>query len=125
MLYCDMTNEIEPALTPEEWAKHSGGTAAVWMSAKLPRSDSEDAEIRLDFAERPIAVIALANAALPDDDPRKITREKLDAMREVFDSWISYQSDIAASMDAAVSSHPAVQDVEELLAALAALLPPE
>ena len=58
---------VEPALTPDEWGELyvegfsvSGGR--LWNSA-----DGQP-------VERPAALMALANASLPDGDPRKITR---------------------------------------------------
>jgi len=55
---------IQPALTPEEWALVGNGRLGA-LNDLVERWDREN----LAF------VIALANHALPDGDPRKITRE--------------------------------------------------
>lgn len=61
------TEPIEPALTAEDWANPSGiglyDLCVRWEPDGLPK------------------IIALANADLPDSDPRKITREKLAGLR--------------------------------------------
>lgn len=96
-----MSERIEPALTPKQWEIRA---------VRLPTDDAyasvygfrvEGAEghgLRLEVdvfnAEHPDemasheipsnalpALIALANAALPDSDPRKITREKIALLR--------------------------------------------
>jgi hypothetical protein len=63
-----MSEKIEPVLTEEEWALGPGvaDLHPVFDGAKI---------------------IAVANARLPESDPRKITREKIAAMRLVFDQW--------------------------------------
>lgn len=68
-----MSDAIPPALTPDEWARvepsdiygHDDG--GVYVGAYR----GGDIEVGV----RDHALIALANAALPDTDPRKITRE--------------------------------------------------
>lgn len=52
----EIQDEIQPALTPEEWAKMGAGGV-----------------IYIDHAK----TMAACNAALPDDDPRRITRTDL------------------------------------------------
>lgn len=90
-----MTPPIPPALTPEEWADAIEGDS-IAIGVEPPRSplsadchspvtltracdDDEEGQIFSDcvqvFASEAPALIALLNAALPDDDPRKITRE--------------------------------------------------
>jgi hypothetical protein len=68
----DETRAIEPALTPEEWQALPDAAAAVAVMA-LPSLRRQP--------ERMQIVMALANAALPDDDPRKITWEDVYALR--------------------------------------------
>jgi hypothetical protein len=67
-------DKIEPALTAEEWAH------------------AMDADVRDGLAyevcylwgrSRPAGAIAIANAALPDSDPRKITRDEPSMLRNV------------------------------------------
>lgn len=62
----DRIDKAEPPLTPNEWARvpehfaHDGFEDAITIAARGKRYG---------------AVMALANAALPDDDPRKIDRD--------------------------------------------------
>lgn len=57
---------------------------------------------------RPAAAIALANAALPDDDPRKITREDVDNLRGILsgDAWAVAKADIKRLADTLESYLP-------------------
>ena len=79
--------KIAPALTPEEWARAGNAQelsfgADGWVTAKASRTDAyRDGALNVKASDRLPALIALANAALPDDDPRKITREWIDRMR--------------------------------------------
>ena len=91
-----MTDRIEPALTPDQWARY-------WMEAEEMVRDT-DATVQ-DYLAReypnPAREIALANAALPDDDPRKITRADVHEL-----AYMADQTDndallrIAAKLDA-------------------------
>lgn len=99
--------KIEPALSAEEWAtsRIPGGVAAgEWITP-----------------EQAPGYIALLNDALPDDDPRKITREKIDKLREM----VSYA---AGAYTFSAESEELKAD-EAMLApfldALASYLPPE
>lgn len=77
-----MTDRIVPALTPEEWANadptslHGFDDGGIYVN--MGRTIDER-----DVSGRPAALLALANAALPDDDPRKITREWLNSLRSL------------------------------------------
>lgn len=65
-----MTQPIEPALSPDEWENPADVGYFDW--------DSGIVDVSADAfrpAKLPAKLIALANAALPDSDPRKITRE--------------------------------------------------
>jgi len=55
-----MTDKIAPALTPEQWEQSATASFVSTLSSA--------------------ALIALANAALPDGDPRKITWAMVDAL---------------------------------------------
>ena len=68
-----MTEPIEPALTPAEWRKFN------------PRDIHT-----LDIVERPEILVAIGNFALPDSDPRKITRETVKRLRALADHLESY-----------------------------------
>jgi hypothetical protein len=130
-----MSEKIEPVLSAEEWrprlhfGAHADETAEVF--AGVERGDtivqvnetwgpnaievwnvsdwSESRSIHSTAPELHV-IIALANAALPDSDPRKITREILERIREVVK-----QSDIAYESD----------DVDTFVNALESYLPPE
>jgi hypothetical protein len=82
--------DITPALSAEDWRE------------VLPNIIGSQAV--------PHQTMAIANAALPDDDPRKITRADVDAIETAMTHAIGYQTRGA---------------IKELRAKLAALLPPE
>jgi hypothetical protein len=97
VLLCGMadTDQITPALTAEEWAR--------WQ-----RHD-DDGRRGMLVGERDAAkVAALGNAALPDDDPRKITRAHIEALMECVK----------------FTGGPEADKAEELAKILTALLPP-
>lgn len=73
-----MTEKIEPALTAEGWRLSSAAERPEHALGSLRGLFPSDEYF--DAADLP-AVIALANAALPDSDPRKITRERVAAIR--------------------------------------------
>lgn len=84
-----MSEKIEPALTPEEWAKLLGGgmldgrwVDGIWKSGGV----SVNSEYTVPLSELPGA-IAIFNAALPDSDPRKITREDVALLRDM-PEWV-------------------------------------
>jgi hypothetical protein len=71
-----MTDRIEPALTPDVWR--------YWLR---DRDDPARAvatacdAVSFDLRQKPERLIALANAALPDPDPRKITHTTVARLR--------------------------------------------
>jgi hypothetical protein len=73
------TPKIAPALTALEWEE-----ALAWPHGLLDYLVKPGDAIGYgkDKPEDLRALIALANAALPDDDPRKITRAGVTAMRD-------------------------------------------
>ena len=89
-----MSEKIEPALSAEEWRDLLEG---------MPVGTFDDA-----------AAIALANHSLADDDPRKITRERIETLR--------------SAMELAVEGRrhyrPAEGDALAFLDALESYLPP-
>lgn len=100
------TNQIQPAITAEEWDRLLKELAAhSWALGSFAE----------DYTSDPFAVVAAANAALPDDDPRRITATDV------------------ASLDEAIEFVEPLVDREEPLKAeltalrnkLAALLPPD
>jgi hypothetical protein len=124
-----MSEPITPALTPEEWADrhfkrpshtyathYSAGVAAYGQEAEagddcnLTISDTE-----WQGADNLAALIALTNDALPDGDPRKITREWVRSIRTVAD----------ALEHNGYGSHLAVPKLRAIADALESYLPPE
>lgn len=128
------TLKPEPALTPDDWIAVRGGRFVRSGVGSGTSSDRDHVHAvmvaaggRMIFPEgiagsvvhSPERLIALANAALPDTDPRKITRETVSALRIAA---------IALDMDAAafdVDNNAHAQAVRALAAALASYLPPE
>lgn len=99
-----MPNDIEPALSREQWrAVLSGKPHWVILedvglepvtASFAHDNDEEGRGIILRDVEPPATLfqakgvwglMALCNAALPDGDPRKITREKIDALAFLVD----------------------------------------
>ena len=72
---------IEPALTPKAWASIDRGDDLPYGYGSSVLDDLsvlDEEDIR--------AAIAYLNDRLPDNDPRKITRERLTALRSAIDS---------------------------------------
>lgn len=69
-----MSAEIQPALTPDEWAD-------LARPAYAPGTLARDGYAMRLLPNRPLAFFAVANDALPDDDPRKITWAMVDEIR--------------------------------------------
>lgn len=101
-----MNDKIEPALTPDEWKQWHEGERYI-----MPAEDSKHAGMMLnrrafEIETRPFAVMALHNASLPDDDPRKITRKDVIELLVVSDhldlhpDWSKALESIAAKLDA-------------------------
>lgn len=71
-----MIEKIEPALTPDEWATKTSGDFSIDGNQLWGQDEQRRGNCWIDAAK----AIALANAALRNDDPRKITREMIDAL---------------------------------------------
>lgn len=86
-----MSEKIEPALTPDEWRRGEkrldqwsrivGGDDIV-----IEGPDPQEA-VTLRKPNEIAALIALANAALPDNDPRKITREMITKLQMLLSAF--------------------------------------
>jgi hypothetical protein len=76
-----MTNRIEPALSAEEWARGIPGVFG-WDDGSVFIDWREPEPLEGPHVDRPHAIIAALNAALPDSDPRKITRALVRRLRE-------------------------------------------
>lgn len=115
---------IEPALSREEWAKRGrwpfsteAGQLEVTLSDWVyDEPGGDEYEVALSHTCTPQdlpALIALANAALPDDDPRKITREMVGDL------------DSCASWAEGEGQRDLADRVRRFAAALESYLPPE
>lgn len=109
----DESPKIEPALTPEEWASVEG--------ERREQTTTRQLEVDAIVARQdPASTIAVYNAALPDSDPRKITRERMRAVKKAVDIWFG----------ATVTVYNTLADREphfrviEFLAGLESYLPP-
>lgn len=100
-----MTEKIEPALSAEEWAEVS-------------RMEIE--AVAAQFYERPVAVVAFANAALPDSDPRKITRETVNLLREI----VANEHESAKLNEPSNIGEAEISGLTQLADALKSYLPP-
>jgi hypothetical protein len=114
-------NEIPPALTPDEWKRRAMGQRPL-VEAELGTVGENDEhtlyitdDLNAFGADNLPGLIALANAALPDTDPRKITRHHV---------WI-----VRTLADHVDTQHPGGirfrREALELAAVLESYLPPE
>lgn len=110
--------KIEPALSAREWGPMPirVGTYRLGYRADLSPTNvlvgNGTISIQDSYGEAsdaPLAaVIAIANHALSDDDPRKITREWVDALRRVATAFplLGEFREISAMADALLSYLP-------------------
>ena len=103
-----MSEKIEPAMTQAQWEhmkrEHSAGIAL------LPGAGN---------AQQCASMIAAYNDALPDSDPRKITRDDIEALRRICRSAVyQFQKSTGAVL-------PDGKVVERIADALESYLPPE
>lgn len=96
--------QIAPALTAEEWASKSkadaGGvrfTLELGFVGVVPQITFDGVGPMLRYSDMP-ALMALANAALPDDDPRKITRADVETLRRHDDAILDRIADQLAAL---------------------------
>lgn len=84
--------EITPALTPDEWAHRKverPATRIVADDVRLGVADPEGRVADVTGADELFALMALANHALPESDPRKLTRELGDALCSACDDLLA------------------------------------
>jgi hypothetical protein len=109
-----MTEKMEPALSALEWKEalawpHGIVDYLVAPAQQVGFGSDSPADLR--------ALIAIANVALPDDDPRKITRHTLWLIRKLReDAYIDAQHPGALQF---------MREVDALVEGLASYLPPE
>ena len=112
-----MSDRIEPALTPEEWR-----TAKLWLAGKMIGGKVRGSVV-LDLPDKHTpAALALANAALPDTDPRKITREWVADIRERADDLAG---EIAEWVGDSPRTEAQIARLRRIADALESYLPPE
>lgn len=132
---------IPPALDSEEWASHEtlrgfdGSVVRIGMGAVVVgdvprRAGVLFAKLNNGIAEYPLpviegaalpALIALANAALPDDDPRKITWRRVGILRAAIQRILGeVQGD---DLDSKLS-RAGLYELDALADALQSYLPP-
>lgn len=77
------TIAIAPALEPADWAQRRRGAIAIDPHADTARvvvTDGGGQAVRVSGSDALFALMALANDALPDGDPRKLTRAVAEAV---------------------------------------------
>lgn len=118
--------KIEPALTAEEWAKKASGDFSIDGTQLWGQDEQRWGNCWIDAAK----AIALANAALSDSDPRKITREwvrlltKINGAADQFDAAADGCDEAGEQRDAVAWRKDA--DLARSIAdALESYLPPE
>jgi hypothetical protein len=105
-----MADPIPPALTAEEWAAAYARETDASLGFHPLHTELVQAA---DFG-RYAQAAALANAALPDGDPRKLTHEDLEELRDL----------MQPGSDAALRHAETQAALGRITAKLAALLPP-
>jgi hypothetical protein len=93
----------KPALTPDEWRNALRAPASVRSRLREERNYR--------------GLLALENALLPEGDPRKLTRDMVDALR----SWIANPVDPPVKTDGTI---PDVDSARRLADVIETLLPP-
>jgi hypothetical protein len=121
-----MSEAIRPALEPAEWKVRRSGPIsldAVNRSDYIVIEGPSGETVKVSGADEIFALISLANDALPDDDPRKITQGWLarietirDMIRDLADSGeetlAPFRRELAAGW-------------EQMAQVVEAILPPE
>lgn len=106
----DKGMEREPvplALSAEEWAMHVEVASDQGLTLQQHLANT---------TVRPVSSIALANAALKADDPRKITRAMVNLLRDVAETH---------EAESGEDWHEDVAPLRAMADALASYLPPE
>lgn len=114
------TQQVAPALTPEEWAEASQD---LYLRLK---ATADGAHFTDPPPEEMHQTMALANALLPDGDRRKITHADVTQLRrDALNHWKSYvQAKNLAQQDAMQEAEQAATLYSALADKLEGLLPP-
>jgi hypothetical protein len=114
-------SDILPALAPNEWEERRRGRLYVVQDGGAPRLvlDHGDHIATVSRADDLFAMIALANDALPEDDPRKITWALL--------TRVQAMSDVLDGLARSPASTPFLREEadawQQIVSVLSALLP--
>lgn len=113
-----MTDTIEPALTAEEW-RH-------WEREGIKEAVARACDsINYSLGQRPEKMGALCNVALPDSDPRKITRLHVNALYFAAEALREKGGTLLARGISPGIQNEQAKAVERLAEALASYLPPK
>ena len=121
-----MTEEIRPALAPEEWKHRRSGAVSLdtaGIEEYVVIEGTEGETVKVSGVEDIFALISLANDALPETDPRKITHAWLSRVEAIRDLILAgavqgdpgltpYRRELASAWD-------------QMSSVLRAILPPE
>jgi hypothetical protein len=113
----DDTPVVPPALTPEEWTH--GPLRGGYVSFARGILDCRDSDFEEEFAP---AIMALANASLPDDSPYKITAGDLFDLSEVIENFEAAYKTRGGDNPKMVAQY--APGAWRIYRALAAILPP-
>jgi hypothetical protein len=116
-------SEIKSALTAEEWSRKQwdGATADdfVYIDHRGVVMVGNNGVYNTVAVEDAAAMIALCNHALSPDDPRKIVRADVEAIREFdYRDWVNGENSVRIGQ-------VECERLQLVAAKLAALLPPE
>jgi hypothetical protein len=130
-----MTAPIRPVMTPEEWSRamlnawDTGARLSKATVGSVRTAGPQRLVLEVESRDGPIndsidgdglpKLIALANAALPADDPRKITREWITALRDMEPQGV----ESFRGFDETAQRTEAM--IQQMIAALESYLPPE
>ena len=120
-----MAYAIRPALEPEEWKQRRSGPISLdvigsfdYVVIEGPNGET----VTLTGADEIFALISLANDALPDDDPRKITSgwlARVEAIRDMIRELADQSDPKLAPMRRQLA-----EGWEQMAQVLTAILPP-
>lgn len=121
-----MSEAIRPALEPGEWKERRSGPISLDVidSAEYVVIEGPNGEtVTVSGVDEIFALISLANDALPQDDPRKITHSWLARVEAIRDMLIS----LAAEGDPRLGSdrRELARGWDQMVQVLSAILPPQ
>ena len=126
--------DIPPALSESEWAAETVPMPDTKASRTFRAQTtigglSIDGQIHIRDVNDLAALIALANAAMNDEDPRKFRRDQVTNLRLIAGAIASEHSEneqgIDAKGDPTLCMHCAAEALHELADALESYLPPQ